>query len=82
MPLAFLALYVLFFSITGLNQIVQGTLHGKLVRAERRGRLMWLGGSIGSGLAIAVVPLLSALVSALATKGDLEADAGERTSCV
>lgn len=52
MPLAFLALYVLFFSITGLNQIVQGTLHGKLVRAERRGRLMWLGGSIGSGLAI------------------------------
>jgi hypothetical protein len=39
-------------------------------------------GLIGSGLAIAVVPLLSALVSALATKGDLEADAGERTSCV
>jgi hypothetical protein len=52
MPLAFLGLYVLFFSLTGLNQVVQGTLHGKLVRAERRGRLMWIGGVLGSMLAI------------------------------
>lgn len=53
MPLAFLGLYILFFSITGLNQIAQGTLHGKLIRAERRGRLMWLGGVVGPLLAIA-----------------------------
>lgn len=53
MPLSFLALYVLFFSITGLNQLAQGTLHGKLIRADRRGRLMWLAGVIGPLCAIA-----------------------------
>mgnify|MGYP003816299777 CR=1 FL=1 len=52
MPYLFLAVYVLFFSITGLNQLVQGTLHGKLIRADRRGRLMWISGTIGPALAI------------------------------
>jgi MFS family permease len=53
MPLAFLALYVLFFAISGLNHVVQGTLHGKLIRAEHRGRLMWISGTVGPALAIA-----------------------------
>ena len=52
MPPLFLAVYVLFFSITGLNQLAQGTLHGKLIRAERRGRLMWIAGTVGPALAI------------------------------
>ncbi|MEZ6064285.1 MAG: MFS transporter [Planctomycetaceae bacterium] len=53
MAIAFLGLHVLFFSVTGINQLCVGTLHGKLLRADRRGRLMWLGGVIGPILAIA-----------------------------
>ncbi|HQZ69402.1 MAG TPA: hypothetical protein PLY87_30160, partial [Planctomycetaceae bacterium] len=33
----FLILYLLFFSATGLNQLVDGTLQGKLIRPDRRG---------------------------------------------
>lgn len=58
MPIGFLILYVLFFSLTGLNQVAQGTLHGKLIRAERRGRLMWIGGTVGPVLAIAAAWLV------------------------
>jgi MFS family permease len=39
-PAAFLALYTLFFAASGLNLIAAGTLHGKLIRANRRGRLL------------------------------------------
>jgi hypothetical protein len=52
-PILFLALYVVFFCVTGINQLVLGTLHGKLLRADRRGRLMWISGVIGPVLAIA-----------------------------
>ena len=44
----FLVLYFLFFSATGLNQLVDGTLQGKLIRATRRGRLLGIAGVIGS----------------------------------
>ncbi len=55
---AFLVAYVIFFSITGLNQLAQGTLHGKLVRPNRRGRLMWMSGVIGPILAIVAAVVL------------------------
>lgn len=48
MPAAFLALYFLFFTTTGLNQLAFGTLQGKLVRPHRRGRLMGLAGTFGA----------------------------------
>lgn len=49
-----LALYVTFFAANGMNQLALGTLHGKLVRADRRGRLMARSGIFGSILAIIV----------------------------
>lgn len=48
----FLVLYFIFFSATGLNQLVDGTLQGKLIRAERRGRLLGIAGVIGSAGAV------------------------------
>ncbi len=36
----FLAAYAVFFAATGLHGLTQGTLQGKLIRAERRGRLL------------------------------------------
>ncbi len=52
MPGVFFVLYVLFFSFTGLNQLTLGTTHGKLIRADRRGRLMGIAGLVGPILAI------------------------------
>lgn len=49
----FLVLYFVFFSATGLNQLVFGTLQGKLVRANRRGLLLGIGGTVGSVFAVA-----------------------------
>ncbi|MCA9030384.1 MAG: MFS transporter [Planctomycetaceae bacterium] len=49
----FLVLYLIFFSATGLNQMVTGTLHGKLIPAERRGRLLGIAGFVGSIGAVA-----------------------------
>ena len=48
----FLVLYFIFFSATGLNQLVDGTLQGKLIRATRRGRLLGIAGVIGSAGAV------------------------------
>jgi hypothetical protein len=48
-PVLFLALYTLFFSFTGIHVITLGTLQGKLIRANHRGRLLALatmGGTI------------------------------------
>jgi predicted MFS family arabinose efflux permease len=48
-PVAFLLLYSLFFSLTGIHVLAIGTLQGKLVRADRRGRLLaWatMGGAL------------------------------------
>ncbi len=42
-PAAFLTLYTLFFAATGLNMLAGGTLNGKLIRADRRGRFLALG---------------------------------------
>lgn len=54
----FLALYFLFFSATGLNQVVFGTLEGKLIRPQRRGRLMGISGFAGSICAVTAAILL------------------------
>ena len=48
----FLCLYVVFFCVTGLNQLSFGTLQGKLIRPTSRGRLMGLAGIPGSLLAM------------------------------
>src|SRR5690606_40195167 len=48
----FLCLYVVFFAIAGLNQLSNGTVQGKLIRPDRRGRLLSLAGIVGSITAI------------------------------
>lgn len=55
LPAAFLGLYMVFFVATGLNQLAFGTLQGKLIRANRRGRLLGLAGIVGSIVSIACV---------------------------
>jgi hypothetical protein len=52
LPLLFLSLYAVFFSATGLSQLSFGTLQGKLIRADRRGRLETLSGLTGAICAI------------------------------
>jgi hypothetical protein len=52
LPYGFLMLYLLFFSATGLNQLVFGVMQGKLIRPHRRGRLMAISGILGSAAAI------------------------------
>lgn len=48
LPVVFLALYALFFTMTGLNQLAFSTLQGKLIQANRRGRLLTIAGLIGA----------------------------------
>ena len=48
LPYAFLGIYVSFFVANGFNQLIQGTLSGKLIRANRRGRLLAVAGLTGS----------------------------------
>ncbi len=52
LTVGFLILYTLFFSATGMNQLAFGTLQGKLIRANRRGRLMGISGICGSIAAV------------------------------
>jgi hypothetical protein len=52
MPYGFLLLYAGFYAIFGYNKLTMSTLQGKLIRPERRGRLMSLALVIGSSLAI------------------------------
>lgn len=59
-PFVFLFLYAVMFSATGINQLIYGTVQGKLIRPHRRGRLMALSGIIGSILAIVAAWLLLA----------------------
>ena len=54
----FLLLYVLFFAFVGLNQLANGTVQGKLIRAHRRGRLLSISGLVGSATAILAAWLL------------------------
>jgi len=48
----FLVLYFVFFSATGINQLAFGVLQGKLVRPNRRGLLLGIGGVVGSFFAV------------------------------
>jgi hypothetical protein len=58
-PLLFLFAYSVFFVSVGVNQLVLGTLQGKLIGVQRRGRFMLFSNSVGATLAvIAVVALL------------------------
>lgn len=52
MPYVFLLLYAAFFVSTGINQLVFGTLTGKLVPVQRRGRLMLYASTIGTATAV------------------------------
>lgn len=52
MPVAFLTIYVLFFFVSGMNQLTLGTIQGKLIRAHRRGRLLAASGVAGSIISI------------------------------
>jgi MFS family permease len=52
MPAAFLTIYVVFFVVSGMNQLALGTIQGKLIRANRRGRLMAVAGVTGSIISI------------------------------
>ena len=52
MTMLFLSCYLFFFSMTGINQLAFGTVQGKLIRPNRRGRLIWISGLIGSLCAI------------------------------
>ncbi|MEZ6057335.1 MAG: MFS transporter [Planctomycetaceae bacterium] len=53
----FLLVYVAFFAATGVNQLVTGTVQGKLVRVDRRGRLQGISGVLGSVAAISAALL-------------------------
>lgn len=59
-PLAYLLLYGLFFAAIGVNQLVYNTIQGKLIRPNRRGRLLMLADFAGASLAVlcAVVLLM------------------------
>lgn len=52
MSLAVLGLYAVFFSATGVNQLVQSALQGKLIPVYRRGELMTFSSLIGSTVAV------------------------------
>ena len=55
MPAIFLCLYAVFFATAGTNQAVFNTLQGKLITANRRGRLMAIAGYLGSPTAVIAV---------------------------
>ncbi len=55
MPMVFLCLYAMFFATTGTNQAVYNTVQGKLITANRRGRLVAIAGYVGSPMAIVAV---------------------------
>jgi hypothetical protein len=53
LPPVFLLMYTVFFAYTGLNQLVLGTLQGKLIQPTRRGRLLGMSAFGGAVLAVA-----------------------------
>jgi len=53
LPYVFLMLYLCFFSAVGINQLAFGTVQGKLIRADRRGRLMSIAGIVGTFFSVA-----------------------------
>ncbi len=54
----FLVSYLLFFCLNGVNQAAFNTIQGKLIRPQRRGRLMAIAGYIGSPMALMAAWLL------------------------
>lgn len=52
MPYLYLAVYAVLFVFTGLHQLSLQALGGKLIRADRRGRLLTAGLAIGSPVAV------------------------------
>ena len=48
----FLAIYAAFFVVSGMNQLGLGTVQGKLIRPNRRGRLLAIAGITGSVVSI------------------------------
>ncbi|MEM9187492.1 MAG: MFS transporter [Planctomycetota bacterium] len=58
MPFVFLAVYGVFFTLTGLNQLGGHALQGKLIRADLRGRLFTGSVVFGAPLAIAAAAWL------------------------
>ena len=56
-PVCFLGLYALFFTATGVNQVLFSTLTGKLIVENQRGRLSAVGSLIG-GLSAIVFALI------------------------
>ena len=62
----FLIAYAVFFSIGGTHIMLFGVTQGKLIRPERRGRLLALSGIVGSAVAItAAVVVLPPIVARL-----------------
>ncbi|NOY41307.1 MAG: MFS transporter [Planctomycetes bacterium] len=55
MPGLFLVLYLMFFVVTGINNLAFGTLQGKLIGVTRRGRQMLVANVTGSVAAIGAV---------------------------
>jgi hypothetical protein len=51
-PWTFLAIYGAFFAFHGLDELSLGVLHGRLIPATSRGRLMTISTSLGAPLAI------------------------------
>lgn len=51
-PFCFLGLYALFFTATGMNQVLYSTLTGKLIVENQRGRLSAVGSLIGGSSAM------------------------------
>ena len=58
MSIAFLIGYAVFFMGTGVNQLVFSTLQGKLIPAQRRGRLMLFANVLGAVVAITCAAIL------------------------
>ena len=52
LPILFLAAYAFFFAMTGISGLVFSTVQGKLIRVNRRGRLMSIAGIVGSIVAV------------------------------
>ena len=52
LPILFLVVYAVFFAATGINQLQFNTITGKLIQADRRGRLALVSTVLGSSIAI------------------------------
>ena len=54
----FLTAYVIFFALHGVNEMAAGTVLGKLIPPQRRGRLQAAAAFLGTGCAVAMALLL------------------------